>query len=418
MKKIIFLFIVIFTFCIPVSAEEYRNNYNNSVNYNITPAGIRIKFAKGEGRDNIFCNGRLCVSVEEGVRLMGGSFEQTGFVFKITIEGKTSFFQYSADSNKPYIIIYNERPYINIYDFITPFGYEMTADTEQNCAEIMKYSQQTPTGVRYKRNIRAFIRLEDIVADGMKPDGTGNYTADMLEKLKYTAEYLYNRGYEYYVAWIPVYVYPPDNYKNDVSREYNLYNSYFLYVMDFMKDHGGHIGLHGYTHQYGNDESGNGYEWGKNTPYTLQEQQMRMIESKLFCTRLGYNAEFFEFPHYAATEEQKKMAEEYFDVIYQSYGSNNNIVCKEKDGRKIYYIPTPAEYVRFKRDYSIYDKIDRCIENNYAVSFYFHPVLDKDKIAIENINGSRVWKYIEEAMLPEIISYADGKGCYFSAFDK
>lgn len=421
MKKIILFLMFILLFASTANAAEnntYKPFTEPAVYYNIQPAGIRIKYPKGEGRDNIYCNGRLCVSVEEGVRLMGGAYEQQGFTFKITIDGKTTFFTFKSNSNRCSLFTYNNRPFISLYELITPFGYEMLANINENSASVSKYSAQLPTGTRYNRSNKAYIRFEDIAADGMRPDGGGKYTADMLEKLKYMGEYMYNRGYEYYVSWIPVYSYPAYNYMNDVSLTYNLYNSYFLYVMDFLDDHGGHIGIHGYTHQYGTSESGEGYEWGKDTPYSLNEQQERMIDAKTVCRKLGFKEEFFEFPHYEATDEQKRMAENYFDVIYQGYNDGStNIVYTDRSGKRIYYIPTPCDYVHFKRDYSIYNKIDYCIKNNYMISFYFHPVLDKEKIFIENINGVRVWKFIEEAMLPDIVSYVDGKGYYFTGFD-
>ena len=46
----------------------------------------------------------------------------------------------------------------------------------------------------------AYIRLEDIVADGMDTTAEPNYTIENLEKLRYTAEYLYTKGEQYYIC--------------------------------------------------------------------------------------------------------------------------------------------------------------------------------------------------------------------------
>jgi hypothetical protein len=264
---------------------------------------------------------------------------------------------------------------------------------------------------------KAYIRLEDIVADGLKPDGTGNYSVNMVEKLKYTAEYLYLRNQQYYIAWIPVYADPAENYWNDVSKDYNLYNSYFLYVMDYMVDHNGHLGLHGYTHQYGNDESAVGLEWGKGTPFNFNEQQRRMRAAKDTCRKLGYSEEFFEFPHYEATNEQLLMAEYYFDKIFQSYPDDKftyNLTYTTRSGKTVYYLPTPAEYVYYKRDYGIFDRLENSFNKGYTISLFYHPKIDEEKFEAKSVDGKRVWTYSIDGSLPQIVNYVTNRGYAFS----
>lgn len=419
MKKIIFAVLFCLLLYIPVNAEEYLEYTAPEISLNIQTAGIKIKFPNGEGRDNVYCNGRICVSLEEGARLMGGEYINLGYAYKLTVGDKSVFFNVDNTSNRPKAFIYNNRPFISLYELITPFNYEMIVDLNDNSVSVLKYNSAVYINPPVKEGSSAYIRLEDIAADGLKPDGSAKYSVSMLEKLKYTAEYLYLSGQKYYIGWIPVYVCPELNYSNDISVYYNLYNSYFIYVLDYMTDHNGHLGLHGYTHQYGNDESGDGYEWGAATPYSVTEQQERMILAKQSSARLGYTPEFFEFPHYEATNEQLLMAEHYFDVVYQNYPDiykAGEITCTERSGKTVYYIPTPAGYVRYKRDDSIYTNIDYSIKSGNVLSLYFHPIIDEDNISVTEYNNTRYWCYESEAALPSILSYIQNLGYNFSSF--
>lgn len=427
MKKvfIVFVLIMIMIMNTEVYADEagYMPYSEPEISYNIEPANVKVKFINGESSVSVFCNGRICVPLVEGVKAMGGELSSTVNGYKISAEGKSVSLKSAILSNRPVIFTYNDIEYISIYELITPFEYEAVVNLDDNSVDILKelYDNDRETDLKvYNNNCKeAYIRLEDIVADGLKPGGKGNYSIDMLEKLKYTSKYLYDRNQEYYIAWIPVYAYPKENYWNDVSKDFNLYNSYFLYVLDYMTDHNGHIGLHGYTHQYGDEESAIGYEWGKSTPYDVIEQQRRMVAAKETCHRLGFNDEFFEFPHYGATDEQMIMAEHYFDAIYQSYPNEklyNYFTYTNRSGHNVYYIPTPADYVHYIRDISIFDRIKNSVIMGYTLSLFFHPVIDEKQFIVETSDNKRIWKYSEEGSLPEIINYVSELGYRFSDF--
>lgn len=420
MKKIIFSVLFCLMVCVPVSAEEYAQYTDPGISYNTQYAEVSVKFPNGVTTNTVYCNGRLCVALDEGLELMGAEMTQLNFAYRIAVGNSFIFLSTEAKSNRPGIVTYNNESYISLYELITPFGYEMIVDSNCTYATVIKYNSSVLANTTAGGENSAYIRLEDIAADGMKPDGTAKYSVSMLEKLKYTGEYLYLNGQEYYIAWIPVYTCPSLNYTNDVSVYYNLYNSYFLYVLDYMTDHNGHLGLHGYTHQYGNKESGDGYEWGEATPYTEEEQQQRMILAKQSAAKLGYEPEFFEFPHYGATDSQLKMAENYFDVIYQYYPDNSliyEIVTTARSGKNVFYVPTLAGYVRYKRDDSIYGNIDTCVNNGYVLSMYFHPVIDEDNIFISEYNNVRYWCYENEAALPAILNYIRNYDYNFRSFN-
>lgn len=424
MRKLLVFLIAIITMTSTVQAAEncYITYIEPEISYNIVPAGVKVEFPNGESSDNVFCNGRLSVPLIDGVKLMGGTLKSQVMGYNITVEGQSCSLNNGVTSNRPVMFAYNNVEYVSLYELITPFDYELLVDLEGNSIKVIKEvcsNDSTLYSMPTSDSKEAHIRLEDIVADGLKPGGEGNYTVDMLEKLKYMSRYLYDRNQEYYIAWIPIYAYPAADYYNDVSTDYNLYNSYFLYVIDYMVDHNGHLGLHGYTHQYGDEESAVGYEWGENTPYSSTEQQRRMVAAKETCHRLGYNEEFFEFPHYGATDEQLLMAEHYFDAIYQPYPDENNLnylTYTTRSGNKVYYIPTPADYVHFIRDDSIFDKIKSCVDNGYALSLFFHPVIDKNQFEIETVDNERVWSFPQKSTLGRIVDYTVRLGYGFSNF--
>lgn len=423
MKKVFIIFLLIIMNTVVYAGESTYIPYTEpDVSYNIKPANVKVKFIKGESNNSVFCNGRLCVPLVEGVKAIGGELSSTVNGYKISADGKNISLKSAIVNNRPVIFTYDNVEYISLYELITPFEYEALVNLSENSVDILKevYDGDINTELKLNNNCNeAYIRLEDIVADGLKPGEKGKYSVDMLEKLKYTSKYLYDRNQEYYIAWIPVYVYPKGNYQNDVSKDYNLYNSYFLYVLDYMTEHNGHIGLHGYTHQYGDEESAIGYEWGKNTPYDVKEQQRRMVAAKETCHKLGYNDEFFEFPHYGATDEQMVMAENYFDAIYQSYPNEklyNYFTYTNRSGHNVYYIPTPADYVHYIRDISIFDKIKNSVIMGYTLSLFFHPVIDENQFDVETYDNKRIWKYSEEGSLPGIVSYVSELGYKFSDF--
>ena len=144
-----------------------------------------------------------------------------------------------------------------------------------------------------------------------------------------------------------------------------------------------------------------------------------MVLAKQCAARLGYNTEFFEFPHYGATDSQLLMAEHYFDAVYQSFpneSKKNILTYTERSGKRVYYIPTPADYVINTEDNGIFDKMSSCYENGWAMSLYYHPVIDKDYISVSIKNDSIIWYYSPNGKLPEIVNRATELGYSFSTF--
>ncbi len=421
MKRIFILLAALIMWAQSIGAAQYMPYTEPAINMQMTKTAVMVNYKneKTVKTDAVFCNGRLCLPLEEAVEALGGKQRMTNNVYTITAEGKRTFIGLSQ-GNRPEIVIYEGKAYISAYRLTDFLDCSLSIDIAKNRVDILKCRCTSPKPQKGSGGKKAFIRLEDIMADGMDNSLEPKYTADMLERLKFTAEYLYERGQEYYIAWVPVYADPKIGYWNDVSKDYNLYNSYFLYVMDYMSEHGGHIGLHGYTHQYGNVISGEGWEWGASTLYGYGDQQKRMILARQTAEKLGYNVEFFEFPHYGATNGQLLMAENYFDAIYQSFPRNDvkdMLTFTQRSGKKVYYIPTPAGYVENTEDNGIFDRIDAVCKSGSTMSLYYHPILDKDYISVSTVNNERIWYYSPNGMLPKIVDKITELGYNFTVFE-
>lgn len=254
----------------------------------------------------------------------------------------------------------------------------------------------------------ACLRLEDIMAD---PTDDSRFTHEKLEKLRVMARWLGDRGQEFSVAWIPIYVSPQEGIVNDLTEKFNWYNADFLYTLDVLAENGGHIGLHGLTHQYGEEASAAGYEFGEDSPFSLAEMEERICRAKAIAVKLGYQAEFFEFPHYGMTREQAEIAEKYFRVIYQQepwaepYGY---VEMRQTEDHSVMYVPTPADYVWSEYDLEgMLSRLSESRENDRLISLFFHPSLDYERISCEEGQTpevERLLAYDEECgILPAIV---------------
>lgn len=373
-----------------------------------------------------FYNNRLCLPLRTSVEALGGTLEtdEAADQFIITINGKTQRFNIApSDGNRVTTLYVDGTGYMYMYDLLNAFDLTPTFDVDNNSVTIFRKSITMPPDLLQQPgevSRPAYIRIEDVMADGLDYSGR-KYSDKNCEKLMTMGEYLYLRGQEYYIAWIPFYINPPYEVSNELTDNTNLYNSCFMYTLDFLVDHGGHIGVHGYTHQYGNAKSADGWEWGKNTPFSVTEQQKRLILARQTAERFGFKPEFFEFPHYGATVEQMNMAEKYYDVIYQSHPDvtkANNVAARITDGKKTYYIPTPPDYIHSVYDtQGMKDRMKNAKANGWEMSIFYHPALDFDKIEYTSENYTRSWNYPSDAVLPQIVNQNMELGYTFTKFD-
>jgi len=179
----------------------------------------------------------------------------------------------------------------------------------------------------------AYIRLEDV------------HPFSDPGLVKAAGDYLAGRNIPYMIAVIPVYTNP------QTLRQYHLKDKPELVrVLRELQQGGASIVLHGYTHQYRNSETGEGFEfWDvlNNTPvsapadqspdvpnrpdissqagyqaYLDQRKQFdrtyaenRLIRGIRELTELGLRPLGFEAPHYTASQEDYRVFAEYFPCL-------------------------------------------------------------------------------------------------------
>ena len=406
-------------------STKYIEYEEPMLEFKFEPTKVNIRYPNDQVEEirAVFCNGRLCVPVEDTLNNLGAEYfvNEQGYNIQLG-ERTTTIRNNEIETARPILKLYNGIDYINIYYLLQPFNFTPIIDVTKNEVSIMvnDFNNKSDLEINYNPRLRtAVLRLEDVVADGLDVTDKPKYTVEMVEKLKFLAEYFKANNQKYYIGWIPVYNNPETRHTNDLTRHFNLYNSYFLYVLDYMVDNGGYLGLHGYTHQYGNVRSGDGSEWGSKTPYSYKEQQRRMIKAKQAARKLGYNEDFFEFPHYMATDNQFRMAQQYFDSIHQGYPSDerrNHIISVDEKGKRVYYVPSTADYVRFNADTEVLDRLTTAHRSGYAVSLFYHPTLDNDNIYVESSGNRRIWRLSKNSNINSVFRKVIELGYNFSSY--
>lgn len=270
----------------------------------------------------------------------------------------------------------------------------------------------------------ALIRLEDITPGN-------SYKEDKdLEKLRIVSDYLCSEHIPFYVAWTPRYMEP--NHGIDINPQGNdtMYNADFVFTLDYLMDKGGIIGLHGYTHQYGMEESIAGREFhlaGSNDgiPEASSYIEGRIKSAKAAAESLNIPVAFFEAPHYAASPHAFKILEKNFDVIYEPYTPdglhemNKKTIKVKSDGRLVSYIPTPLNYVDGKDDTKrMLSKIDN-LHDGILASFFYHPYIEFESISLPDAADEYpYYSYDAASPIHRIIEEFRKKGYKFTTINK
>ena len=257
----------------------------------------------------------------------------------------------------------------------------------------------------------AYLRLEDVSADM----GLGNYTHEGLEKMRAISDFMYENGQEFYLAWILLYTNPTAGIQNNLMQEFSLYNADFIFTFGYMTHRGGHIVLHGLTHQEDMKISGIGSEFSKDSTFTEDEVMDRLKYAKETAKFLDFDHDIFEFPHYAETKKQLKCAERLFDVIYQQdmrakkYGR-----IERRNGTK--YVPAPNGFLESEEKLPEFlDSIENTSKNQ-IVSMYIHPYMEFENIKCYTNDGIRVVEYNKNGIFPQLVEKIKRMEMEFSSF--
>ncbi|NPV72506.1 MAG: DUF2334 domain-containing protein [Pelotomaculum sp.] len=221
----------------------------------------------------------------------------------------------------------------------------------------------------------ALVRLEDV--------SPGVYdSADKLEKLKAIADYLHSEGVPFHVSVIPVYKDPRKNVEISIGDENSPQARAFVETIKYMREKGGIIGLHGYTHQYLYDITGSGNEFTDkgmllySKPAYAEERVKKALE---LMDEAGIPVDYWETPHYTASSEQYRVFGNYFGLLYEPNPKDKNYKNVSMwegagpDGRGVIFVPAPLLNVTAEKDV---DRIFRQLDKNdpeMLASFFIHP---------------------------------------------
>lgn len=305
--------------------------------------------------------------------------------------------------------------YLSMHDFCRMLDLKADWDIKNKVLSFYYNREGTVKKQRPTSGKPVLFRLEDIAP------GYLYNNPDALEKLRIITDYLYSENIPFHVAWVPRYIDPRPSSKldDDLSQQNGMLNADFIYTLDYMLEKNGLIGLHGYTHQYGNSESVGGSEFNAypndGIPGTVQYTQGRVDMAIAAAKKLDIPYCFFEVPHYAISSKLSKVLEKNFNILYGPYPSTpNQISVSRNEDNTTIYVPTPLDYVNGKGDMAnMLHKIET-IKPGVLASFFYHPYLEFNDIEISrSSDGYPLYTYAETSILHRIIELFYNKGYKF-----
>ena len=311
---------------------------------------------------------------------------------------------------KKKIVNYKKNIYISLFDFTNIFDLESRWSFNDKTIKIYK-AEKDNSIKKYSGDGKqeGAIRFEDVSIEG---NGTLK-ESQYLETLRFIGKNLYERDMPYFIAWIPRYINKEKNVDTDPSKENSFPLAELVYTLDYLSSKNAYIGLHGYTHQRGDEVSGEGEEFGKNYP-SIEELNSRVKKALEIANYLDIDISFFEAPHYLITVKQNEELEKSFKYIFNNYNcevhlDNQRNIVKSPTGNDSYYIPTPLYYVEDSTGDSMIKKIKRFPSKDFAGLFY-HPFIEVDYINFtEDENGVPKVAYKEKSILMKIIDALEEK---------
>jgi len=241
----------------------------------------------------------------------------------------------------------------------------------------------------------ALIRLEDFESgDALSSD-------ENQTKMKAVGDFLFSQGIKYHVAWISRFTAPNENIDNNLLTNNSIQNVGFINLLDYLINRNAMIGLHGYTHQSGDDKSALGLELSSKVNNSEQDTR-RVIESAIdTSTALNIPFSFFESPHYKATNTQLDIAEEYFQFIYEPMHPLLYHTLQKTKNNNL-YIPTPLGYVTNSDYQPIVNYLEKPLPNRIA-SLFYHPTMELDFIQFNSTNSNLTFSYSEDSPLQHFV---------------
>ncbi|WP_132945940.1 DUF2334 domain-containing protein [Tumebacillus sp. BK434] len=214
---------------------------------------------------------------------------------------------------------------------------------------------------------QALLRLEDVSPGGAYA------SLDDLGRLRAVFEYLQEENVPFHLAVIP----RSKLWKDGAWVEKGIDDPHpdehlqkFIALLQSVQQNGAVLGMHGYTHQYGNvkrgdgwHDTGVGYEFDiedapetSTVPYAVE----KISKSLTAFEKAGLKPAFWESPHYQDTRDQEEVFRSYMGVLYQpDYFSlksfKDQVVYQDENTYGdttlgSVYVPAPLSYVTGQKD--------------------------------------------------------------------
>ncbi len=423
---VIFLFSGIMVFCIGCSNNlaDGQNKLNNYLSKNLKE--YPDLDAKDFNKENISFyfegnklnlnmpiyvnNNRYYLPLTEIIKQINGKIRlESGTVyievnnFIINLNTKDNYFiinDFKYDLKKNSLVV-QDIVYISLFDLKRMLNLEVNWDEEKKTIGLFWDRTKLHGANQPSSGKNALLRFEDVTADQRYS------TAESLEKLRVIFDYCHSRNIPMHLCWTPRFIDKKNNIDNAPAQTYNIHNANFVYTLDYFTDKNGLIGLHGYTHQFGDELSISGTELsGRNN--TSEKSVRQILENAINdAKKLEIPISFFESPHYAATPTQKKIIEQYFDNIYEYQQSfrEKNITKVTVGNRTVKYIPTPLNYLNGKEDTNNMINKIKALNAETLGSFFFHPSIEFDFITLKkDTDGYTFYEYSDYSPLHRIIN--------------
>ncbi|MFZ5644510.1 MAG: DUF2334 domain-containing protein [Bacillota bacterium] len=283
--------------------------------------------------------------------------------------------------------------------------------------EIVKENANAAEAANGLEKRPALLRLEDVGPGGLYQ------SVENLQKLKIVAEYLHQEGIPFHVSLIPRMTVPRKGYDVSITDQ-TPYAKEFVNTIKYLEGIGGIIGVHGYTHQSGEDASGIGFEFydkSKNpgVPNTLNYSRGRVASAIELFERAGIKPAYWETPHYTASMNQYQAFEEQIGLIYEDKYRGANFAKPQTldyDGRGYRgytTIPTPLGYINTNRDMAKVIALSETRKENLA-SFFYHPFKEFKYIDVSyDEQGAAHFTYDPDSPLHKLVKSFKEKGYTF-----
>ncbi|MEK5444751.1 polysaccharide deacetylase family protein [Fredinandcohnia sp. FSL W7-1320] len=285
----------------------------------------------------------------------------------IQIESTAKTLIEAKQSNQSYPLLVNKE---NKYYYATNNLFPPISNfLAEALHEVFNMEHRAPTQV--------YLRLEDV-----NPASDSNQLMEIAKILK-------RRDIPYMVSVTPVYL------DRETDEEYHIKDAPDVRAaLKYMKDNGGSIILHGYTDQYENTKTGDGFEfWDatRNSPIVQNEQQyidnriqqglQDLVEYELYPLA-------FEAPHYAMSQAGYETLSEHFSTIIgqvQLTDKDWRIMTESPYITKPTYLhgmkllPETIRYVRYEEPQSIQEMKSRIHDfttvRDGVIGGFYHPFL-------------------------------------------